>query len=66
LAIFGLFRMRMSKPVPMDDQGTFMPLPRTSPVLVAEMHAMTDFEDAEFENNADEEPESEAHSVTKG
>jgi MFS family permease len=55
LAIFGLLRMRISQAVPMDDQGTFMPLPRTSPVLVAEMHAMTDFEDAEFEDNADEE-----------
>ncbi len=53
LAIFGLLRMRIRPAVPMDDQGSFVVLPRTSPVLVAEMHPLTDFEDAEFEDNDD-------------
>jgi len=54
LAIFGLLRMRIGQAVPMGDQGAFVVLPRTSPVLVAEMHPLTDFEAAEPIEGKDE------------
>ena len=54
VALFGLLRMRLRHAAPIDEQGPFIALPRTSPVLVAEMNPLAEVEDAEFEEADDD------------
>ncbi len=54
LGLFGLLRMRIRDAVPADDQGAFMMLPRTSPVVISEMLPVPEIEDAEFEEAEDD------------
>ncbi len=56
LAVFGLLRMKLRDTVAVDDQGPFMALPRTSPVVVSEMNPLADWEE-EQEEEAETEAE---------
>lgn len=43
LALFALYRMRVAAPIPIADQGAFLPVVRTTPVVL-EIHPQTEIE----------------------